>query len=47
VKATPTTVCKVLGLGVKGVKKGTCRVTVTVTPKGKKATSKTVSLAVS
>jgi len=39
--------CKVSGTTLRGVKAGTCKVTVTVTPKKGKATSKTVSLKVS
>ncbi len=39
--------CKVSGTTLKGVKAGTCKVTVTVTPKKGKATSKTVTLKVS
>ena len=38
--------CKVSGTTLKGVKAGTCKVTVTVTPKKGKATSKTVTLKV-
>ena len=38
--------CKVSGTTLKGVKTGTCKVTVTVTPKKGKATSKTVTLQV-
>jgi YVTN family beta-propeller protein len=38
--------CKVSGSSLKGVKAGTCKVTVTVTPKKGKAASKTVTLKV-
>ena len=38
--------CKVSGTKLKGIKAGTCKVTVTVTPKKGKATSRTVTLAV-
>ena len=38
--------CKVSGTTLKGIKAGTCKVTVTVTPKKGKATSKTVTLKV-
>ena len=38
--------CKVSGTTLKGVKAGTCKVTVTVTPKKGRATSKTVTLKV-
>ena len=38
--------CKVSGTTLRGVKAGTCKVTVTVTPKKGKATSKTVTLTV-
>jgi len=38
--------CKVSGTTLKGVKAGTCKVTVTVTPKKGRATSKTVTLRV-
>ena len=38
--------CKVSGTSLKGVKAGSCRVTVTVTPKKGKAVSKTVTLKV-
>jgi len=38
--------CKVSGTALKGVKAGTCKVTVTVTPKKGRATSKTVTLKV-
>jgi hypothetical protein len=38
--------CKVSGTTLKGVKAGTCKVTVTVTPKKGKATSKSVTLKV-
>jgi hypothetical protein len=36
--------CKVSGSGVKALKAGSCKVTVTVTPKKGKATAKTVTL---
>ena len=39
--------CKVSGTVLKGLKSGSCKVTVTVTPKKGKATSKTVTLKVS
>ena len=39
--------CKVSGTTLKGVKAGSCKVTVTVTPKKGRATSKTVTLKVS
>ena len=39
-------ICKVAGTGVKAVKKGTCSAKVSVTPAGKKATSKTVKITV-
>lgn len=39
-------VCKVIGNSLKGLRAGTCKVTVTVQPKKGKATSKTVSLKV-
>jgi hypothetical protein len=38
--------CKVTGAMLKGVKAGFCKVTVTVTPKKGRATSKTVTLKV-
>ena len=38
--------CKVSGTTLKGLKAGTCKVTVTVTPKKGRATSKTVTLKV-
>ena len=38
--------CKVSGTTLKGIKAGTCKVTVTVTPKKGKATSKTVTVKV-
>ena len=39
--------CKVSGSGVKALKAGSCKVTVTVTPKKGKATAKTVTLKIS
>jgi len=39
--------CKVSGTTLKGLKAGSCKVTVTVTPKKGKAVSKTLSLKVS
>jgi hypothetical protein len=39
-------ICKVAGTGVKAVKKGACSAKVSVTPTGKKATSKTVKITV-
>ena len=39
-------ICKVSGTGVKAVKKGACSAKVSVTPAGKKATSKTVKITV-
>ena len=41
-----TKYCKVSGTSMKGLKTGSCKVTVTVTPKKGKATSKTVTLKV-
>jgi hypothetical protein len=41
-----TKFCKVSGTTLKGIKAGTCKVTVTVTPKKGKATTKTVTLKV-
>jgi uncharacterized protein YjdB len=41
-----TKYCKVSGTSLKGLKAGSCKVTVTVTPKKGKAISKTVSLKV-
>jgi hypothetical protein len=38
--------CRVSGTTLKGVKAGSCKVTVTVTPKKGKATSKTMTLKV-
>jgi hypothetical protein len=38
--------CKVTGATLKGLKAGSCKITVTVTPKKGKATSKTVTLKV-
>ena len=46
-RVTTSSVCKVSGTGVKALKAGTCKAVVTVTPKGKKATSKTISLKIS
>lgn len=46
VSASSTRVCRVSGSSVKGVRKGTCRVTVTVTSKAGKRTSKSVALKV-
>ena len=46
VAASSVKVCRVSGTSVKGLKKGSCRVTVTVTPKKGKAASKTVTLTV-
>jgi hypothetical protein len=46
VKSSYAKYCKVSGTTLKGVKAGTCKVTVTVTPKNGKATSKTVTLRV-
>ena len=46
-RVTTSSVCKVSGTGVKALKAGTCKVVVTVTPKGKKASSKTISLKIS
>ena len=46
VAASSAKVCRVTGTSVKGLKKGSCRVTVTVRPKKGKAASKTVTLAV-
>ena len=46
VAASSAKYCKVSGTSVKGVKAGSCRVTVTVTPKSGKAVSKTVTLKV-
>jgi hypothetical protein len=39
--------CRVSGTTLKGLKAGSCKVTVTVTPKKGRATSKTVTLKVS
>lgn len=47
VAGTSARVCKVSGTSVKGLKSGSCRVTVTVTPRSGKSTSKTVLLKVS
>ncbi len=46
VSASSKKICKVLGTAIKTLKKGTCQVTVTVTPKGKKATAKSLKLKV-
>jgi hypothetical protein len=46
-RVTTSSVCKVSGTGVKALKAGTCKAVVTVTPKGKKASSKTISLKIS
>jgi len=46
VAASSSKYCKVSGTSVKGVKAGSCRVTVTVTPKKGKAVSRTVTLKV-
>ena len=46
VVASSTKFCKVSGASLKGVKTGSCKVTVTVTPKKGRATSKTVTLKV-
>ena len=47
VVASSAKYCKVSGSSLKGVKTGSCKVTVTVTPKKGRATSKTVTLKVS
>jgi hypothetical protein len=39
--------CKVVGKSVKALKKGACRVTITVTPKKGRKVTKTVSIVVS
>jgi hypothetical protein len=39
--------CKVIGKSVKALKKGACRVTITVTPKKGRKVTKTVSIVVS
>jgi hypothetical protein len=46
-RVTTSSVCKVSGTGVKALKAGTCKAVITVTPKGKKASSKTISLKIS
>ena len=46
VVSTSSKYCKVTGTTLKGLKTGSCKVTVTVTPKKGRATSKTVSLKV-
>ena len=46
-RVTTSSVCKVFGTGVKALKAGTCKAVITVTPKGKKASSKTISLKIS
>lgn len=46
VVASSAKYCKVSGSSLKGVKTGSCKVTVTVTPKNGRATSKTVTLKV-
>ena len=46
VSSASKSICKVAGTGIKAVKKGTCSVNVSVTPAGKKATSKTVKITV-
>jgi hypothetical protein len=44
VAGTSSKFCKVAGTGVRALKAGSCKVTVTVTPKKGKATTKTVTL---
>ena len=46
-RVTTSSVCKVSGTGIKALKAGTCKAVITVTPKGKKASSKTISLKIS
>ena len=46
VSSASKSICKVAGTGIKAVKKGTCSVNVSVTPAGKKATSKSVKITV-
>lgn len=46
VSSSSKTVCKLVGKTLKGLKSGTCKVTITVTPKKGKKTSKGVSLIV-
>lgn len=46
VAASSAKYCRVLGTAVKGVKAGTCRVTVTMTPKKGKTVTKTVNVKV-
>jgi hypothetical protein len=49
VKVLPSSAkyCKVVGTSVKGIKKGVCKVTLTVTPKKGSKVSKTVVLKIS
>ena len=46
-RGTTSSVCKVSGTGAKALKAGTCKAVITVTLKGKKASSKTISLKIS
>jgi hypothetical protein len=46
VKASKS-ICQMVGSSVRGLKKGSCRMTVTVTPKKGKKVSKTLSVTVS
>jgi hypothetical protein len=46
VVASSSRYCRVSGATLKGLKAGSCKVTVTVTPKKGRATSKTVTLKV-
>jgi len=46
VASASKSICRVIGTTIKGTKKGTCRVTVTVKPKTGSKKSRTVSLTV-
>lgn len=46
IASTYAKVCKVSGTGVKTIKAGTCKVSITITPKGGRASTKTVTLKV-
>ena len=47
VSTSSRTICKVVRSSIKATKKGTCRITLTVTPKKGKKKTKTVAIAVS
>jgi hypothetical protein len=44
---TSQSVCRIVGTSIRGLKKGSCRVTVTMTPKKGKKVSKTLTVKVS